>query len=78
MKDISASLKATVHYFAGKMAMCWSEMPSGQYDDTRAAQYAEDLIAAIRDEMMEAGLDKALDNEKSGPRKKHPHSIPRD
>jgi nitrogen fixation-related uncharacterized protein len=77
MKDMLV-LASKVHRAIGKAAMCWSEMPSGQYDDARANLIAEELIADIRETMMGAGLAKALDNEKPEPSKKHRQNIPRD
>jgi hypothetical protein len=69
MKDLAA-LESTVHYAIGKAAMCWRTMPQGEYDDEKANEIAEELIRVIRETMMDAGLDKALSDEKPGPRKK--------
>ena len=69
MKDLTV-LESTVHYAIGKAAMCWRTMPQGEYDDERAKQIADELIAAIRETMMEAGLSNVLSKEPQGTRKK--------
>ncbi len=69
MKDITA-LEETARYAIRKASMCWSIMPQGEYDNERAKQIADELIAAIRETLMEAGLSNALSNEKPGSRKK--------
>ena len=63
MRDITA-LEATIRYAITKASLI------GQDDNEHLKQIADELIAATRETMMEAGLSNALSNEKPGSRKK--------
>ena len=47
-KDIEAQIFSAI----GEASMCWSEAPSGVFDDTRAASIAREVVAAIKDALL--------------------------
>jgi hypothetical protein len=69
-------LEEQVHLAIGRASMCWSEIPTGAYNDQQASKIATDLIAYIREYMLKARLTEDL-SKKPGTRKK-PKSIPLD
>ncbi len=63
MSDILGLLADTIDYAIGRASMCYKQIPVEEYDAEKARQISDDLKAAVREAMMEAGLGKAL-NEK--------------
>jgi hypothetical protein len=51
---MNKDLEMQVFSAVGEASMCWSETPSGLFDDSRAAAIARELITAIEGAVADA------------------------
>lgn len=47
-------IEELIHLSIGRASMCWSEIPSGIFNDEVAAKIAQELITAIREDKIKA------------------------
>lgn len=58
--EISDSLRETVGVAVGRASMCWVATPGGVFDSRQASEVVDELISAIKTEVVkivEAALD---------------------